>query len=134
MNDNDPATGVADDVDPADLPVAGRRRAGELGKLCRMIREQFTGAVREGDLDLELANSMLVAFGMHPLRQRWEVRLDVTVRAEVTAVVEEDAFDSAATNIEEAFTAHGLPLQLLWDSLRHLHVRPLGVDPVDPGH
>lgn len=105
-----------------------RRAAAELVRLRRLIRAQFLDAVQDESLDLELANGMLAVFGMQPVPQRFVVRLNVAVRCEVSGGGEDDAYETAARQIEEALTAHELPLQLLWDSLERLDARADGID------
>jgi hypothetical protein len=83
----------------------------QLIRLRRQVREQLAGAVTQGDLDGELANSMLEQFDLPLLTRTYQVRIGVLVTVEVSATGDDDAYDLAEDAIEEALRhASGIEL------------------------
>ena len=120
-------------------PVAAEPHAAEqklqrlravLRQLQLRIGEQFAAAVNDGNLDIEVANSMLESFGMPMLPRRWRVHLSLPMVCEVTAATAEDAFDVAAEVIENAVRATdaGAAIDITFDTREDHRAAPGEVD------
>ncbi|MEV0157709.1 hypothetical protein AB0H57_28860 [Micromonospora sp. NPDC050686] len=91
-------------------------------------------AVGEHDIDVDAANKILDAVGLPLLPRRWQVRLTLSVLAEVTAASSEDAFDTAEAAVEAALAGAELEARIEWNGSERDNADPGDFDPAAPGH
>jgi hypothetical protein len=100
--------------------VPDTRDAQALAHLRHQVRQRLADAVAQGNLDGELANEMLDQFGLPLLRRLYQVRIGVTIKVEVSATDEDDAYDLAEDAIEEALL-HADRIELTHEDGERIH-------------
>jgi hypothetical protein len=119
-------SGTADTAPPCSWWERAERAEAELAAYQAQraqVRQQVRDGVAAGNFDLDVANHLLVALGLPPLPRYWTVNLQVAVTVEVTAYLEDDAFDAAQDLVDSVLGPSEIP--------DNLDVSPIG--PATPG-
>ncbi|MGW3607931.1 hypothetical protein [Micromonospora sp. NPDC005161] len=88
-------------------------RPDALNRFHRQLREALADGVRQDQVNIDGANSLLEVLDLPLLPRRWQVRLTLPLLIDVTATTHEDAFTQAENTIEAALA--DLPANIEWD-------------------
>ncbi|MCX4387303.1 hypothetical protein OG777_10200 [Micromonospora peucetia] len=107
-----------------------------LTRFRRQVWRSLREAASTHDIDADAADQILRALDLPTLPRRWQVRLTLPVRIEVTATSREDAFDTAETAAETALAAAEIEAELEWDGSERDDADPGDLDPAadEPAH
>ena len=103
-----------------------------LTQLRRQMWQALREAVSEHDIDIDAANRVMEVVDLPLLPRRWQVRLTLTVLAELTAGTSDDAFDAAEAAIETALTGAEIEARIEWNGNERDNADPGDLDPTDP--
>ncbi|WP_422733878.1 hypothetical protein ACN26Y_28560 [Micromonospora sp. WMMD558] len=97
-------------------------------RLRRQMWQALRDATAEHDIDPDVADRILHNVDLPGLPRRWQVRLTLPVKVEVTATSREDAFDTAEDLINTALAASGHDSNIDWDAATRDDATPGDLD------